>query len=230
MKEHLEESTSKFKDPANNEPFMDNYVFFPLSDSLVTPLRNVGLSPNGVTILSTIFELYTIVLISVGKIEYACASYFIGYLFDCVDGNMARKYNMGSKYGMALDMVSDNVVNTALIIYILHQKGLNPSMAVVLILVYLLSISQGINEAVASYKTSKSDNFYAKKQKEFEGEDYLLADMYLSIIDGIYNNYKFLFPTYDEEKLNRWLRVLKEFGPGNFIMVIIYVIYSNFKK
>jgi hypothetical protein len=34
----------------------------------------------------------------------------------------------------------------------------------------------------------------------------------------------------DEEKLNKWLRVLKEFGPGNFIMVIIYVIYSNFKK
>jgi hypothetical protein len=117
MKEHLEESTSKYKDPENNEPFMDNYVFFPISDMLVTPLRNIGLTPNGVTLLSTVFQLYTIALLNVGKVEYASMSYFIGYTLDCVDGNIARKYNMGSKYGMILDMVSDNIVTLSLLIY-----------------------------------------------------------------------------------------------------------------
>jgi phosphatidylglycerophosphate synthase len=230
MKEHLEESTSKYKDPANNEPFMDNYVFFPISDLLVTPLRNLGMTPNGVTVLSSLFQLYTIILISVDKIEYACVVYFIGYLLDCVDGNMARKYNMGSKYGMTLDMVSDVVLNIALILYIMHKKGLNSYVIALIVLSYMANTYCGINEALITHNTTQTDNFYAKKEKEFENEHYLLADMYLLIMKGIYNNYKFIFPTYNEEKLNKLIRILKEFGPGNFITVVIYVIYSNFKK
>ena len=226
MKEHLEESTSKYKDPVNNEPFMDNYIFFPISDMLVTPLRNLGLTPNGVTLLSTVFQLYTIALLSVGKVEYACMSYFIGYTFDCVDGNMARKYNMGSKYGMALDMVSDNVVSISLLTYTIHQKGINLYIIGIIGLIYLLSISTGINEAIAIHKINNSDNFYAKKLKEFENDSYLLSDVYLLIIKSVYNNYRFLFPTYDEEKLNKWLKVLKEFGPGNCVIITIFVIYK----
>jgi len=229
MKEHLEESTSKYKDPSNNEPFMDNHLFFPLSDLLVTPLRNTGLTPNGITLLSSIFQLYTIVLLSEGKVEFACISYFIGYLFDCIDGNMARKFNMGSKYGMALDMVSDNVVNIILAFYIIYNKGINVYIAGLLVASYLLGVCTGINEALSSYKTTKSDNFYAKKQKEFEHESYLIADIYLLIIKNIYNNYKILFPTYDENLLNSRLYLLKEFGPGNFAIGMIAMLYFTWK-
>jgi len=228
MKEHLEESTSKYKDPYNNEPIMDNYVFFPLSDLLVSPLRNVGLTPNGVTLISSIFQLYTIVLLSVGKVEYACISYIIGYLFDCIDGNMARKYNMGSKYGMALDMVSDNITNLSLILYIIYQKGINIYIIGIILFTYLLSICTGINEAISSHNVSKSDNFLAKKQNEFKNESYFISDLYLLIIKSVYYNYKFIFPEYNEEKLKVWLRMLKEFGPGNYAIFITYILYKNF--
>jgi hypothetical protein len=230
MKEHLEESTTKFKDPEINESFTDNYIFFPISDKLVTPLRKLGLTPNGVTLLSFLFQLYTIPLLSLGKVEYACLSSFIGYILDCVDGNMARKYNMGSKYGMALDLVSDNISHFLIILFFVYHKGINLSLVLIIVLTYLLLSWNGIIDALTTHRTQQTDNFYNVKQKDFENEDYLLAKMYLNMYKTIYDNYKFLFPNYDEQKLNKWLKILKEFGPGNFMTLLIYILYINFKK
>jgi phosphatidylglycerophosphate synthase len=154
----------------------------------------------------------------------------MGYLFDCIDGNMARKFNMGSKYGMALDMVSDNITSVSLLLYIIYQRGMNIHIIGLIVVTYLLGICTGINDAISSHNATQSDNFYAKKLNEFKDESYFLADYYLLIIKSMYSNYKFLFPEYNKEKLKTWLKILKEFGPGNFTIFFTYVIYHNFKN
>ena len=165
MKEYLEDSTSKYKDPFQYESFTDVNIFFPISDILVTPFRKLGLTPNGVTLLSAIIRLYSIFLLSINQIEYACVFLIVGYLFDCVDGNMARKYNMGSKYGMALDMVSDQITTIILITYILCTKHFENYwlLLVAIIFMFLCSLSVSIAEALLSYKKTGTDNFYKNK-------------------------------------------------------------------
>jgi len=231
MKEHLEESTSKYENPNTYEAFTDINIFFPISDILVTPLRELGLTPNGVTLLSAVFRLFSIFLLSVNQVEYACLLLIIGYLFDCIDGNMARKYNMGSKYGMALDLVSDVLILGALGLYILYDKGFNWQFIVYGIISYMSTLWSGMNDAITYYKLTKSDNFYARKQEEFKNESYLLADIYLLFIKGQYNSYKSLFPSYDNTKIHNWIYTIKEIGgPGNMMFIIVYLIYSLYRE
>jgi hypothetical protein len=231
MKEHLEVSTSKYEDPGEYESFADNYLFFPISDLIVTPLRKIGLTPNNVTILSTLISLSSIYFLSINKIDYACGAYLVGYLLDCVDGNMARKYNMGSKLGMALDMVSDQFSSLVIFIYILYTKGFNNwYIPAILLTVYLCSISFPITEALSCYKKNGTDNFYKIREDEMQGENGLIFKLYLATYKGIYNNYKLYYPTYDEEKLLKNLKIFKNFGPGNttiFLTMLLYNLYSG---
>lgn len=233
MIEHLDINTSKYEDTSKYESTADNYIFFPLSDLLVTPLRKIGLTPNMVTVLSSLFTLSTIYFLHTDKIDYACVVYFIGYLLDCVDGNMARKYNMGSKYGMALDMVSDQITTIILITYILCTKHFENYwlLLVAIIFMFLCSLSVSIAEALLSYKKTGTDNFYKNKEKELADENpNMTYKLYLYTNKLSYNTYKTLFPNYNEEKLMKNLSLLKEFGPGNanlFAIGILYYLYSD---
>ena len=231
MIEHLEPSSSKYEDASKYESIVDNYLFFPLSDLLVTPLRTIGLTPNAVTILSTIISLSSIYFLSINEIEYACGAYLFGYLLDCVDGNMARKYNMGSKFGMALDMVSDHFASIIIFGYILYAKGINNwYIPAIILTVYLCSISFPITEALACYKKNGTDNFYKIREDEMQGENGLLFKLYLFEYKEIYNNYRLYFPTYDEEKLLKYLEIFKNFGPGNtaiFFTILVYNLYKG---
>ena len=46
----------------------------------------------------------------------AVVFYLINYIFDCADGNMARKYNMESKLGDTLDKVTDSITHIIFIV------------------------------------------------------------------------------------------------------------------
>ena len=109
----------KYGDDTVYESVADNCLFFPLANKLITPMKEIGLTPNMVTFLSTCCTLLAVYFIYKDNLPYAATAYLIGYLLDCVDGKMARKYNMTSKYGMALDLVSDNVTNLALFSFFL---------------------------------------------------------------------------------------------------------------
>jgi len=231
LKEYLEESTTKYEDPAMYESISDNWIYFPLSDMLVTPLRNLGLTPNNVTALSTISTLSTIYFLENKQIEYACVAYFIGYLLDCVDGNMARKYKMGSKFGAAFDMVSDEITNFILIGYLIYTKGYkNWYIPTIIIVGYLCSFALSISDALSIHKKTGSDNFYKIKFDDFKDEHGLIYKLYLSTYNVIYNNYKLFFPTYDENKLRKYLLLLKEFGPGNVNLLGIYILYYYYNN
>jgi hypothetical protein len=225
------ETTNEEAKYGNDEMFeswADNNLFFPLATRLIDPLKKLGLTPNMVTYLSNLFTFLSIYYFNLDNRIYACISYLIGYLLDCVDGKMARKYNMTSNFGMALDLVSNNVSNSLLLSFLIQKYGFENYYILILIgMSCMISISYGLNEAIDSYKKTGNDNFLEKKQKELQSEKDILYDLYLLIIKISYQSYKMVFPKYDKEKIFNWLEILKHFGPGNYCLlfsaVLLYI-------
>jgi hypothetical protein len=218
----------KYGDDEMFESWSDNNLFFPIATRLIDPLKKIGLTPNMVTYLSNIFTFLSIYYFNLDNRIYASISYLIGYLLDCVDDKMARKYDMTSNFGMALDLVSNNVSNAVLLSFLIQKYGFENHYILLLIFMsYMITISYGLNEAIDSYKKTGSDNFLEKKQKELENEKDILYDLYLLIIKICYQSYKIFFPTYDQKKIFDWLEILKHFGPGNYCLlfsaVLLYI-------
>ena len=223
---------SKYGDDEKYETWIDNNFFCPIAHKLVDPLYNLGFTPNMVTITSTIFTFLSIYFLHLNKRTHAVLSYLFGYILDCVDGKMARKYSMGSDFGMALDSTSDTVSNSILFGYLLLTRPLNLSNIAILssitIMSYMLAISYGLNEAISSYEATGSDNFYERRKKQFEGKgcglDRALYNLFIIINKVIYKSYKSIFKTYNEEKIYSKLQILKHFGPGNYNLYIVILL------
>lgn len=218
----------KYGDDSMFEPWADNNIFFPIAQKLIDPLYSLGLTPNMVTVLSTIFTFLSIYFLHQEKRLHAFLAYLFGYILDCVDGRMARKYSMGSDIGMALDCVSDNVSNGFLFAYLLFTRTLDVKNIAIIssiaIMSYMLAISYGLNEAIASYEATGSDNFYERRKKQLENKGCgivrALYDLFIEINRISYNSYKGFFKTFDKEKIYSWLSILKHFGPGNYCLYI----------
>jgi hypothetical protein len=219
------------------EAWTDTNIFCPLASLLVDPLYFLNLTPNMITIISTLFTLISIYFLHI-KCDYLFIILFLlGYILDCVDGKMARRYNMGSSIGMALDLVSDDISHIILFIYLLINKPLTQNnifvSCIIFILLYMLSLSYALNEAISTYNSTGCDNFYEKKYNELINikstwYETILYKLYLIINKFSYNNYKYLFPKYDIKKINYWQNILKHFGAGNYtIILIIILIYIN---
>ena len=221
------DNIAKYGDDEKYEAWSDNNIFFPLANKLVRPFHDLGLTPNMVTYIGTLCTLLAIYYISINEFKYAAIAYFIGYLFDCVDGKLARKYNMTSKDGMVLDLVSDNITNLILLLYLSHKYGrVTWFTLLIFVMSMLLSLSYGLNEAIASQKATGSDNFFLRRKKELEGTSNILDNIYLLITGLTYSSYRNFFPTYNEEQINKWLVILKEFGPGNYTLLVTFIIFN----
>lgn len=237
--------TDKYGNDNIYESWSDNNIFGPISKMLLDPLYNMKLTPNMITIISTIFTLLSIYYLHKSSHKHniwfyaAITSYLFGYTLDCVDGKMARKYNMGSDIGIALDMVSDNISNMLLLIYIVTTYKMNKNNIIVLIiaivLTYYLTLAYGLNEAISSYKATGSDNFYERRviqlEKYLNNKDtplyqVLLYKSFLYITKSAYSIYKYNFTQYDENIINKKLSTIKEFGPGNFALYMSVILLS----
>jgi hypothetical protein len=219
-------SESKYGDDEKFEPWADINIFFPIATKLVDPLYNLGLTPNMVTILSTIFTFLSIYFLYLDKRIHAIISYLIGYTLDCVDGKMARKYNMGSEFGMILDSTSDNISNLTLLAFLIFSRQFTLKFIIqllgLLIFIYLQAAYYGLNEAIVLYKETNSDNIYEHRKKQFEnkgcGIEYILNQIFILITKFSYTSYRSFIKTYNEETTNSKLQFLKLFGPGNLIL------------
>jgi len=220
-------NSEKYGDDSKYESWADNNIFFPIANKLVDPFKDLGLTPNMVTYMSTFCTLLAIYYISINEFEFAALAYFIGYLLDCVDGKLARKHNMISKEGMVLDCVTDNITNIILTLFLVYKYGYyNWFIILIVIMSMLLTLSYGLNEAIASKKATGNDNFLERKEKQIGANSHILDNLFLYITGLAYSSYKRFFPTYDEDKINKWLPILKEFGPGNYCLVVTFIIFN----
>jgi hypothetical protein len=223
---------SKYGDHEKYETWIDINFYLPIANQLVDPLYYMGFTPNMITITSTVFTFLSIYFLHINKKTHAVLSYIFGYILDCVDGMMARKYSMGTDFGMVLDSTSDIISNLLLFGYLICFRTFNIKniflFSCVMFLLHMCSLSP--IDGFTSYKTHGTDNFYEIKKKQLEGKgcgiEYILNQFYLLYVKSNYQKYRKNFKTYNEEKIQSRLKEIKNFGPGTinlFIALLLLV-------
>ena len=136
-----------------NENFIDN-VLIKFTEKLNPFYKRVGITPNMLTTLSLVITMFALYIYHRTKcnrnvIYMGVFLYFVGYYFDCADGNMARTYNMTSKFGDMYDHSSDisKLIVTIYIIYKTVPKNkFHNYCKVIVILALLMSTQLGCQE------------------------------------------------------------------------------------
>ena len=218
------------------EPHASKYIFNPIAEFLVPIFYSLKLTPNYITLISCICSLISCYSIINGNLFLAGIFYFIGFVLDCTDGIMARKYKMYSKFGEAFDCSTDIITGFILAIcsfYYFSKIYSPPVIFLNLLFVYFaLILSYSINEAISVFKKECHDKFYLYKKRKLKCQKGLIYKLYLEINKNGYKKYKFLFPNetlkslLQKNKYSRWI------GDGNLsLLITIYFIYhSNLKK
>ena len=122
---------------------IDNFNIY-LSNELCPLFKKMNFTPNGITTLSLLFGLISIVLLWKGYILAFAITYYISYFFDCMDGHYARKYKMVSKGGDIYDHVKDVSVNILLIFVVIYKYIIRKkidSLKLLLLFLFIVSIT-----------------------------------------------------------------------------------------
>ncbi len=85
-----------------NDKLMDSdtdvYFFNVISSNMTDLMYDIGFTPNTITFFSLLTGLFSIYYLYINEYKKASVYYFISYIFDCIDGRLARTYNMQSKH------------------------------------------------------------------------------------------------------------------------------------
>jgi phosphatidylglycerophosphate synthase len=147
------------KIPKSAENPIDNFCV-DISEVLCPLFKRCGFTPNGITTLSLVFGLISIYFLWKYNMFLFSVTYFISYLFDCMDGHYARKYNMVSKGGDIYDHVKDIVVHIILFSVLFYRYPVKANtryiiMAVMAVFTILMTVHLGCQEKI--YDTEESD-------------------------------------------------------------------------
>jgi phosphatidylglycerophosphate synthase len=101
--------------PSHLECPVDNLILEHIVEPLNPVFKKLGATPNILTAISGVFGLLAVY--HVQKSNYSLAALFFGisYIFDCFDGNFARRYNMVTRFGDWFDHMKDTLVAVLLI-------------------------------------------------------------------------------------------------------------------
>jgi len=96
---------------------------FKIIDTHLNLYYKLGFNPNMVTTLSILFGFLSAYQIMIEHYFTASILFVISYYFDCVDGKLARKYNMVTKFGDYYDHFGDLFKITAVFYALVIAKG-----------------------------------------------------------------------------------------------------------
>ena len=139
----------------------DKYIFI-FIDTHLDILYKLGFTPNMITTLSILIGLLSGYEIFQGNYCAAAIFWLISYYFDCVDGKLARKYNMVTELGDLYDHIGD-VFKYIIVIYALFYSSKKKTsnkqwlyIAIILILMVLSTIHLGYQERLYDKKEESS--------------------------------------------------------------------------
>ena len=118
--------------PRELESPIDRYVL-ELCDTLLPIFHNIHFTPNGLTSLSLVTGLMAVNFIFRNNYLLGIICIWVSYLFDCMDGMFARKYNMVSKFGDYYDHIKDIAVGIMLFFVILSKFGKHGKLNILLL-------------------------------------------------------------------------------------------------
>ena len=105
----------------NHEDPIDNLLIM-ICNKVNKFFFKLNFTPNMITTLSLIIQFIGIYYIYNKQYKLGAILYFIGYFFDCLDGNYARTYNMTSPFGDLYDHITDITTLVLLLICIMLLK------------------------------------------------------------------------------------------------------------
>lgn len=91
------------------------------TEHILPYLKKTNHTPNDVTTYSFICGLLSVLLLYNGCIPAFCVLFVMSYVFDCMDGQMARKYDMVTKDGDVYDHATDWIVYI-LIVFVMYNR------------------------------------------------------------------------------------------------------------
>lgn len=189
------------KIPEEYEDIIDN-KFLDLSEYVSPTFYNNGFTPNMITTLSNISAFIVIIFLIKSKFYLAAFFVMVSYFFDCLDGHLARKYKMTSKFGDYYDHISDFVKSTAIIttMYFINPSKFFKIIPILIVLFFLMLRHVGCQEKY--YNKDESDTLHFTKK---------------------------LCPIDKNENVEDKLRYTKYFGVGTFNLVLaLCVIYYDY--
>lgn len=127
-------------------------------DTHLSVYHNFGLTPNIVTTISLLVGILAAYCIYIDYYMIATILFITAYYLDCVDGKLARKYNMATDFGDYYDHFSD-LFKVILILFVLQYK--NPTKYeqykyYIYILFFLSFIHLGYQEIIYNGNNSPS--------------------------------------------------------------------------
>jgi hypothetical protein len=109
---NIEKTVGRKIPPDKENPFDD--MFIGVGEKFLDPLYKAGVTPNMITTASFGFGLMSLYFLINDRIELFGLFFLLGYLCDCMDGAMARRYHMESVFGDYYDHITDTVVGLGL--------------------------------------------------------------------------------------------------------------------
>jgi phosphatidylglycerophosphate synthase len=135
----------KFENPIDN--FILDYICEPLS--IICYSNNI--TPNTITLIGVINALVSYWFLYNYKIHYFILFFMFAYICDCLDGYLARKYNIESYFGDLFDHITD-ILQYILLIVILIKKynflKYNKLIILSICFIILMFITQGCQEKI----------------------------------------------------------------------------------
>ena len=190
---------------SNENPIDD--VILDVVDKNVDWYYNHGFNPNGITMLSSVFALLSILSIPSKFYKLGAISLMISYYFDCMDGYMARKYNLVTTAGDCFDHYKD-IISYALLVYLLVGKYLeleNCNAKLSLIILVIFGILTLMN--------------YGCQEIMVEDADYAEKITSLNIL-------KSLCPVTKKDDVVNVLKFTKWGGSGSSVLLLSILIWS----
>lgn len=155
---------SSRKIPREYDNPIDN-ILIDIAEYLNPFFYKLNFSPNDITTLSLIFGLLMLYCYHKNLYIYAAILWLISYLFDCQDGNYARKYGLQTEFGDAYDHIKDWSIFILLIVLFIQKKTSTKfkitSFIILSVLLFLSNIHVGCKEV------------YIKKNTDYENSTFL---------------------------------------------------------
>lgn len=116
--------------PTKIEPHQENpidRVLLAFCDGVAPAFRRINFTPNMITTLCVIASYFAIVALYRGKKVSFVIWAVVAYVFDCLDGHFARKYDMCTVFGDYYDHLTDWAYYGILLYVAFVVRGLRPA-------------------------------------------------------------------------------------------------------
>ena len=134
---------------------IENFIY-KIADYLVPIAYSTGHTPNIITTYALLLRLLALIYIYYNNYLLFVIFWIVGQVMDCLDGQLARKYNMTSNLGSIYDHISDFICNITLVVIVFSKlNNLHLRIAFFCFVIIIFSLSSVYN---ACLREQRGDN------------------------------------------------------------------------